>query len=61
MTIKELRDFIYESYYRGIGFPKGGSYYSMKHQKKRVFLLLGTKLIKKYLILVIPKKIINLI
>ena len=33
MTIKELRDFIFENYYRRIGFTKENSYYSMKHQK----------------------------
>ena len=40
MTIKELKDFIYENIYRQIGFPKENSYYSMKHQKKKDLLLL---------------------
>ena len=34
MTIKELRDFIYENYFRRIGFTKESSYYSMKCQEK---------------------------
>ena len=33
MTIIELRDFIFENYYRRIGFTKENSYYSIKHQK----------------------------
>ena len=36
MTIKELRDFIYENYYRRIVFTKENSYYLMKHQKKNL-------------------------
>ena len=35
MTTKELKDFIYENYHRRIVFPKGNSYYSMKHQKEK--------------------------
>ena len=30
MTLNELRDFIFESYYKRIGFVKESSYYSMK-------------------------------
>ena len=47
MTIKELKDFIYENYYRQFRFLKEKSYYSMKHQKKKDLLLLATKLIVK--------------
>ena len=47
MTIKELKDFIYESYYRWIGDLKENSYYSIKHSKKKDLLLLATKLIEK--------------
>ena len=36
MTIKELKDIIYENYYRRIGFPKESSYHSMKHKKKNI-------------------------
>ena len=60
MTINELEDFIYENYYRRIGFPEENSYYSMKHQKKNLKLF-ATKLTEKYLILVIIKNTTNLI
>ena len=46
MTVNELRYFIYESYYKRIGFIKKSSY-SMKGLKKKDLLLLATKLIKK--------------
>ena len=46
MTIKELRNFIFENYYREIGFIKGNNC-SMKHEKKKDLLLLATKLIEK--------------
>ena len=45
-TVKELKDFIFENYYRGIGFTNENSYYSMKKMKD--LLLLATKLIEKY-------------
>ena len=45
ITIKELKDFTYESYYRRMGFLKENSYYSIKYQKKKV-LLLATKIIE---------------
>ena len=47
MTIKELKDFIFENYYRRIGFPKENSYYLMKHQKKKDLFLFATKLKEK--------------
>ena len=40
MTIKEPKDFIYENYYRQIGFPKESSNHSMKHQKKKIYYCL---------------------
>ena len=46
MTIKELKNFIYENYDRRIGFPVENSYCSMK-QKKKDLLLLATKSIEK--------------
>ena len=58
MTIKQFRDFIFESYYRRIGFTKENSYYSMKHQKKKDLLSFVTKLLKKR-IQVLPKNTIN--
>ena len=38
MTVNEVRDFIYENYYKRIGFAKESSYYSMKHLKKRFII-----------------------
>ena len=35
MTVKDLKNVIFESFYQRIGFAKENSYYSMKHQKKR--------------------------
>ena len=47
MTINELRYFIFENYYKRIGFVKESSYYSMKRLKRKDFLLLAAKLIEK--------------
>ena len=47
LTVKELKEFIFENYYRRIGFAKENFCYSMKHQKKKDFLLLATKLNQK--------------
>ena len=47
MTVKELKDFIFENYYRQIGFTKENSYYLVKYQKEKDLLLLATKLIEK--------------
>ena len=35
MTVKELRDVIFENYYGRFGFPNENSYYSIKTQKKK--------------------------
>ena len=35
MTVNELKDFVFENYYRQIGFSKENSYYLMKHRKKK--------------------------
>ena len=35
MAVNELRNFIFENYYKQIGFVKESSYYSMKCLKKR--------------------------
>ena len=43
MTVNELRYFIFENYYRRIGFSKENSYYSMKLHRKRDLQLFGTK------------------
>ena len=37
MSVNEIRDFIFENYYRRSGFSKENSYYSMKHQKKKIY------------------------
>ena len=39
MTVNELRDFIFEDYYKRIGFVKESGYYSMKHLKKKRFVV----------------------
>ena len=38
-----------ENYHRRISFIKKNEYHSMKHEQKKDFLLLATKLIKKML------------
>ena len=43
----ELRDFIFENYYKQIRFVKESSYYSVKRLEKKHLLLLATKLIEK--------------
>ena len=47
MTVNKLRDFIFENYYKQIGFVKEKSYYSIKRLKNKDLLLFATKLIKK--------------
>ena len=47
MYVNEIKDFIFENYYKRIGFSKGNSYYSMKRLKKKDLLLLANKLIEK--------------
>ena len=48
MLISEIKDFIFENYYKRIGFSKEISYYLMKPLKKRKdLLLLANKLIEK--------------
>lgn len=47
MTVKELRDVIFENYYGRFGFPNENSYYSIKTQKKNELSLLETKLIER--------------
>ena len=47
MSINEIRDFIFENYYKQIGFSKESSYYSVKRLKRTDLLLLANKLIEK--------------
>ena len=49
MAVNELRDFIFENYYKPIGFVKERSYYSTKCLKRKDLLLLATKSIEKNL------------
>ena len=35
MSFSKIKDFIFENYYKGIGFSKGNSYHLIKHLKKR--------------------------
>ena len=57
--VNEIRDFIFENYYKRIGFSKERSYYSMKRLKRKDLLLLAKKLIEKYLILIMVKNTMN--
>ena len=47
MSANEIRDFIFENYYKKIGFSKESSYYSMKYVKRNNLLLLANKLIEE--------------
>ena len=47
MPVNEIRDFIFENYYKIIGFSKESSYYSMKCLKRKDLLLLANKFIEK--------------
>ena len=49
ITIKEIKDFIFEKFYRRIEFPKENNYHLIKYQKEKGLLLLATKLIEKIL------------
>ena len=56
-SVNEITDFIFETYYKQIGFSKENSHYSMKWCEKKDFLLHANKfIVKKYLILVILRK-----
>ena len=37
MSVTEIRDFNFEDCCKRIGFSKENSYYSMKHQKKKIY------------------------
>ena len=47
MSVNEIRDFIFENYYKQIEFSEENSQYSMKHQKKKDLQLFATKLTEK--------------
>ena len=46
MSINEMKDFIFENYYKRIRFFKESSYYSLKRLKKIDLLSLAKKLIE---------------
>ena len=41
-SFNEFRDFVFETYYKPIGFVKERSYYSTKHLKKKIYCWLQT-------------------
>ena len=45
MSVNEIKNSIFEIYYKRIEFFKENSYYLMKRLKKKDLLLLGNKLI----------------
>ena len=47
MSVHGMRDFIFENYYKRIGFTRESSYYSMKRLKRKDLLLLANKLIEE--------------
>ena len=47
MFVNEIRNFIFENYYKQVGFSKEGSYYLMKRLIRKYSLLLVNKLIEK--------------
>ena len=60
MSVNEIRVFVFENYYKRIGFSKENSYYSMKNQKeKKALQWLAFTLTEKTLILVMLKSTIN--
>ena len=60
MSVNEIRDFIFENYYKLNGFSKENSYYTLKRLKKKRFTVACKKINrKKYLILIMLKNTIN--
>ena len=47
MSLNDIRDFIFENYYKRIEFSKESSYYSMKCLKRKKLLMLANKLFGK--------------
>ena len=62
MSINEIRDFIFESYYKRISIFKEKNYYTMKRLKKKRFILICKQINRKnVLILTMLNNIINLL
>ena len=59
MSANDSRDFIFENYYKQIGFSKEDSYYSLKRSNKKDLLLFANKLIEKVPDLVMLNNIMN--
>ena len=47
MFVNEIRKFIFENYYKRIGFSKENSYYQMKRLKRKDLMLLVNELVGK--------------
>ena len=47
MSINEISNFVFENYFKSIGFSKESSYDQIKHLKRKDLLLLAIKLIGK--------------
>ena len=47
MCVNEIRDFIFENYYKQIGFSEENSCYLMESLQKKDLFLLANKLIEK--------------
>ena len=47
MSVNDMTEFVFENYYKRIGFSKEDSYYSVKRLKRKDLLLLANKLIEK--------------
>ena len=47
ILVNEIKDFIFENYYKRIVFSKENSSYSMEYLKKKVLLLLENKLVEE--------------
>ena len=47
ISVNEIKDFIFENYYKRIVFSKENSSYSMEYLKKKVLLLLENKLVEE--------------
>ena len=56
VSINEIKDFIFETCYKRIGFSKENSCYSVKRLKKSIYYCLQANYWKKYLIPVITKE-----
>ena len=47
MSVNEIRDVIFENYYKRIGFSKENSYHSMKCLTKKIFIVVCKQINRK--------------